>query len=352
MRLGIIASARHPIREPFAGGLEMHTHTLARSLRRHGHEVTVFASGESDPELGVEPVCPTASGLDLSKEALLDPSMLSDRFMQEHHAYLRLMMDLRERDFDVVQNSSLHYLPIAMAGALSSPVVTTLHTPPTPWIESAVSASPQDDVTFVSVSEHNAAAWTRVTIGEVIPNGVDTSAWPFSEHADPDLAVWTGRLVPEKGAHLAIDAAHVAGLRIDLAGPADPDYFRSEIRPRLRDGDRYLGHLSQVELAATVGRAGVQLCTPCWDEPFGLVVIEALACGTPVAAFDRGAIPEILTQETGRVAPADDVDALAAAAREALRLDREDGHRHVEANFSLDAMVDRYEALYRTVATA
>ncbi|MBW3658130.1 MAG: glycosyltransferase family 4 protein [Actinobacteria bacterium] len=330
----------------------MHTHALATSLRRHGHDVTVFASGESDPELGVEPVCPTASGLDLSKQALLDPSMLSDRFMHEHHAYLRLMMGLREREFDVVQNSSLHYLPIAMAGVLPGPVVTTLHTPPTPWIESAVSAAPQGDVTFVSVSQHNAAAWTRITVDEVIPNGVDTSAWAFSEHADPDLAVWTGRIVPEKGAHLAIDAAHAAGLRIELAGPADPDYYRCEVLPRLRDGDRYLGHLPQVELAAAVGRAAVQLCTPCWDEPFGLVVIEALACGTPVAAFERGAIREILTEETGRLAPPDDVDALAEAARDARLLDRKDCRRHVETNFSLEAMVERYETLYRTVARA
>lgn len=348
--MGIIASARHPIREPFAGGLEMHTHALATSLRRRGHDVTVFASGESDPQLGVEPVCPAASGLDLSEEARVDPSMLSERFMEEHHAYLRLMLDLRERDFDVLQNSSLHYLPVAMAGAVAAPVVTTLHTPPTPWLESAVSTSSAGDVTFVSVSEHNAASWSRVTIHDVIPNGVDTAMWPFSERGDPGLAVWTGRLVPEKGPHLAIEAAHAAGLRIELAGPGDSDYVRTEVLPLLRDGDVYLGHLPQAELAVAVGRAGVQLCTPCWDEPFGLVVIEALACGTPVAAFDRGAVPEILTDGTGRFAPADDVAALADAARDALQLDREDCRRHVETAFSLGAMVDRYETLYGSVA--
>lgn len=352
MRIGIIASARHPIREPFAGGLEMHTHAMAVHLRRRGHDVTVFASGDSDPELGVEPVCPTASALDLSQAARRDASMLTDGFMVEHHAYLQLMLGLRDRDFDLVQNNSLHYLPIAMADVLPAPLVTTLHTPPTPWIESAAGVGPLwSTTTFVSVSEHNAAGWTRIPVSQVITNGVDLDAWPYRPTAgDPGLAVWSGRIVPEKGPHLAIEAAHAAGIRIHLAGPADPTYLRREVLPRLRDGDELLGHLPQARLAEVVGRAGVVLCTPCWDEPFGLVVAEALACGTPVAAFDRGAMSEILTTRTGRLAPPGDVPALAAAAAEARRLDRADCRRRVEEAFSLDIMLDRYERLYEAVA--
>jgi glycosyltransferase involved in cell wall biosynthesis len=350
VRVGIVASARHPIREPFAGGLEMHTHVLATHLRRRGHEVTVFASGESDPELGVEPVCPAASGLDLSTAAQDDPSMLSERFMDEHHAYLHMMLGLRHREFDVVQNSSLHYLPIAMADAVPAALVTTLHTPPTPWIESAALAADGANVTFVSVSRHNADAWSRLAVDRVIPNGIDVSTWPFRGSADPELAVWTGRLVPEKGPHLAIEAAHAAGMRIQLAGPANGGYLTDEVLPRLGEEDAYLGHLPQRELAAAVGRAGVQLSTPCWDEPFGLVVPEALACGTPVAAFDRGAMAEILTEECGRLAPSGDVTALAEAAREAAQLDRAACRRHAESRFSIDAMIDRYEDLYASVA--
>lgn len=351
MRIGIIASARHAIREPFAGGLEMHTHMLATGLRKRGHEVSVFASGDSDPDVGVEPVCPTANGLDLSRAAVDDPSMLSQRFMEEHHAYLSLLLSLADRDFDVLQNSSLHYLPIAMSGAVSSPLVTTLHTPPTPWIESAVVVGARARTsTFVSVSEHNAASWTRIRVDEVIPNGVDPSAWPYSAWGDPGLAVWTGRIVREKGTHLAVEAAHAAGLRIHLAGPADADYLRREVMPLLHEGDALLGHLTGAELAAVVGGAGVQLVTPCWDEPFGLVVIEALACGTPVAAFDRGAMSEILTDDCGRLAPANDVAALAEAATAALRLERSGCRERVTSTFSVDAMLTRYEQLYARVA--
>ncbi|MBW3619133.1 MAG: glycosyltransferase family 4 protein [Actinobacteria bacterium] len=347
MRVAIIASARHPIREPFAGGLEMHTHALATGLRERGHEVTVFASGDSDPEMGVEPVCPTASGLDLSHAARTDLSMLSRRFMEEHHAYQHLLLRLPGRDFDVIQNSSLHYLPVAMAGSLDTPFVTTLHTPPVPWIESAVAAAPEPStITFVSVSEHNASSWSQVTVREVIPNGIDPRGWPFSASGDPGLAIWTGRIVPEKGPHLAVEAAHAAGLRIWLAGPADEGYLEGEVLPRLHPRDAYLGHLTQADLAEAVGGAGVQLVTPCWDEPFGLVVPEALSCGTPVAAFDRGAMSELLDEECGRLAPPDDIEALATAAVEALELDRRACRRHVEAHFTLDRMVDRYETLY------
>lgn len=350
MRVGIIASARHPIREPFAGGLEMHTHALATGLRARGHEVTVFASGDSDPDLGVDPVCPVASRLDLSHAAETDPSMLSRRFMEEHHAYLHLLLRLPGQGFDVIQNSSLHYLPVAMAGSLPVPLVTTLHTPPTPWIESAIDTAPgPSNATFISVSEHNATSWARLPIEGIIPNGVDLRAWPYSASGDPGLAIWTGRIVPEKGAHLAVEAAHAAGLRIQLAGPADPDYLHDEVVPRLGPADELLGHLTQAALAGAVGRAGVQLTTPCWDEPFGLVVTEALACGTPVAAFDRGAISEILTDDCGRLATPGDVGSLARAAQEALALDRSAGRRHVETHFTIEAMVDRYEQLYTTV---
>lgn len=349
MRIAIIASSRHPIREPFAGGLEMHTFALATRLRSHGHEVTVFASGDSDPELGVEPVCPVASGLDLSEAARLDPSMLSERFLAEHHAYLHLMLALAEQDFDVVHNNSLHHLPIAMASLLPCPVLTTLHTPPTPWLESAVSVgSPAPNRSFVAVSATTAAQWApRLAIRQVIHNGIDLASWGFSPQADRELAVWTGRIVPEKGPHLAIEAALAAGMRIVLAGPVgNQAYFDEHVRPHLKAGVRYAGHLPHCELAALVAGAGVLLCTPRWEEPYGLVVAEALAAGTPVAAFDRGAMRELLTDDCGRLASPDDPEDLARAALAARDLDRSACRRHAEAACSADVMVGLYEQTY------
>ncbi len=343
-----MASARHPIIEPFAGGLEAHTSYLAAGLEERGHDVTVFAAGpDASGEVG-----PFAEDLTLSAVARGDGSMPEEAFMLEHHAYLRLMLRLSASGFDVVQNSSLHYLPVAMSPMLGRPLVTTLHTPPTPWLESAFGCMGQTgtgQAVCVSVSRANARLWRQsVEVREVIPNGVDTKLWPFSGHPEsPDLAVWSGRMVPEKGPHLAALAAREAGLSLRLAGPiSDPRYFEEEVTPLLSEDIRYVGHLGHRSLAALVGTAAVCLCTPRWDEPYGLVVAEALACGTPVAAFDRGAVGEILDSETGRLAPPGAVAALAGAALEARKLDRRVCRDRAERRCSAGAMVDRYCDLY------
>ncbi|WP_313443073.1 glycosyltransferase, partial [Novosphingobium sp.] len=123
MRVAIIAHLKFPIGEPFAGGLEMHTHMLARSLRERGHDVTLFASTRSDPALGVEAICDETSLLETGIAEANDVA-----FFREHHAYLGLMTELRSRSFDVIHNNSLHYLPVSMAETLASPVMTRLHT--------------------------------------------------------------------------------------------------------------------------------------------------------------------------------------------------------------------------------
>lgn len=349
MRIGIIASARHPIAEPFAGGLEKQTHDLATGLTERGHDVTVFAAYGSDPNLDVETICGDECRVDFSREAMADPTALPEPFMRTHHAYLSLMLRLGHRGFDLIQNSSLHYLPVSLAPTLDTPLVTTLHTPPTPWLESALATQPPDErSTCVSVSESNAALWRPlVEVREVIPNGIDLDVWPYSDSGDPETVVWSGRMVPEKAPHLAIEAAHGARVRLVLAGPlADDQYGRSEVLERLGPDDEYVGHLDQEDLASLVGSAGVFVCTPDWQEPFGLVVAEALACGTPVAAFDRGAIGEVVDERTGVLADPGDVVGLSRAIRLARSLDRRACRARAELEFSVGRMIDRYEHLY------
>jgi len=342
-RVAIIASARFAIREPFAGGLEAHTWMLARALRQRGHDVTVFAGPGCDPELDVREI--PARWPRISQAARADVSMTAESWLEEHHAYLTLMLSLsRTGQFDVVHNNSLHHLPIAMAAAVATPMVTTLHTPPTPWLESAIQAGPCP-VTFVAVSEHTARAWRHSVSAAVIRNGIDLDVWPSGPGGGP--AIWFGRLVPEKGADLAIRAARAAGLELDLVGPiADRDWFDLHVRPQLGAGVRYLGHLDHASLAARVGAATVTLATPRWDEPYGLVVAESLACGTPVAAFDRGGVAEILTPDSGVLVGADDVPALAEAALRAGGLSRARARARAVDSCSLDSMIDGYERLY------
>jgi glycosyltransferase involved in cell wall biosynthesis len=347
-RVALIASTRYPIRQPFAGGLEAHVCHLARALASRGYRVSLFAAEGSDP--GLECRTLDVRPLDLSAAARHDVSMPSVAFMADHHAYLSLMLWLAgpgSQEFDVIHNHSLHYLPVAMASALSTPMLTTVHTPPTPWLESAIGASPGQATRFAAVSQHTAAVWENLT-GEitVVPNGIHTGQWPLGPGGHS--LVWFGRITPEKAPHLAIAAARRAGRPLVIAGPvADQKYFSSHIQPHLHDDVRYAGHLDHERLAHLVGHAVAALVTPTWDEPYGLVVAEAMSCGTPVVAFDLGGIPELISTSSGRLVAAGDVTAMADAVHVVTRLSRKQVREHAIRHCSAEAMVDAYTDLYR-----
>lgn len=350
LRIGIVAPSRYPIAQPYAGGLEAHTGTLARELVARGHEVTLFAAPGSDPTLGLRELDLDLDGFTgpSRRDVSMDPGLV----MAEHHAYLGVMLGLVHDDppLDLLHNNSLHHLPVAMAPAVSCPVVTTLHTPPFPLLESALRSAAalrrRHPVTACAVSAHTAATWSPV-LGPVpvVRNGVDTARWrPGRGGAG---AVWTGRIVPEKGLHHAVVAARAAGLPLRIAGPVlDPAYYESTVRPLLGGAVEHLGHLTHPELVRLVGEADVAIVSPLWDEPYGLVVAEALACGTPVAAYRRGGVPEALGPDCGRLAIPGDSASLARAVGAAAQLPRADARRHAVEHCSLTRMVDEYEALY------
>ncbi|MEV7428431.1 glycosyltransferase family 4 protein [Nocardioides sp. NPDC092400] len=345
MRICLIASSRFPVAEPFAGGLEAMTHALARELVYRGHEVSLFAGPGSDRALPVELL--DLPEFEPSDVAMSDVNAPSRHWMAEHHAYLSLMLRLaggEDQRFDVVHNNSLHHLPVAMAGSISVPVVTTLHTPPLPWLESAIALAPGES-SFVAVSRATARAWSHVTDAAAVHNGVDVDTWLPGPGGGP--AVWTGRLVPEKAPHEAIDACRRAGVPLVLAGPlADLGYHESHIAPRLGGDVRYVGHLDHAALAGLLGRASVAVTTPAWDEPYGLVAAEAMACGTPVASYSRGALPEVVAPGAGVLARPGDVDDLARAVLEARGCDRGEVRRHAVEHCSLTRMTDEYERIY------
>lgn len=331
MHIGLIGSARFGTGEPHAGGLEAHVATLAARLRTRGHRVTLL------PERGID--------FEATEVARRDVGGGPEVALAEHHAYLTSLVS--SGDVDLLHNHSVHYLPVAMAPALRVPMVTTLHSPPTPWLESAFRISGHPCGPVVSVSEANARDW-RATVPEcgVVHNGIDLARF----HEGPGgggYAAWYGRIVPEKGVGDAIEAAGRAGLPIRIAGPIhDEECFDREVRPHLGPEVRYEGHLDATGLNDLVGHAEVTLVTPRWEEPYGLVVAESLAMGTPVAATRRGGVPEILDDHTGRLAAPDDIDALTHAVVEARGLDRGACRRRAEEHCDVEGMVDRYLALY------
>ncbi|MBR7741785.1 glycosyltransferase [Phycicoccus sp. BSK3Z-2] len=350
MHVVVLAAAAHPVVEPFAGGLESLTWHLVSGLRRRGVDVTVFAGAGSDPDLRAHVL--RTRPLRLSDAARSDVSMVPEPWLREHHAYLQVMLQLQRRDdVDVVHNNSLHHLPVAMAASVPASTLTTLHTPPTPWLEPAIgiaAADPAHCSRLVGVSEHTAAAWRHVGTVDVVRNGVDVDRWRPGP-GGTDLA-WAGRIVPEKAPHLAVAMARAAGRRLRLAGPVgDRDYMERCVVPLLGDGVEHVGHLDTTGLARLFGESAVTLVTPDWDEPYGLVAAESLACGTPVVALDRGGLSEVVDEATGVLVDPASPDLAAAGADAVLlaeRLERRACRQRAERECSVDRMVGEYLARY------
>lgn len=350
LRIAVIAHNHFPIREPYAGGLEAHIGHLTRALVHEGHQVTLFAAEDSDlgpahPRLGID----TLHRSSAASAPFPLPGAAKD---SDHQAFVALMRWLAEggaADYDVIHNHSLHYVPILMAPRLGTPMLTTLHTPPFPLLEAAVGAVRRSNLTFAAVSRQAADAWAHTGIDmAVVPNGIDVAQWPAGPGGR--YVVWSGRIVAEKGPHLAIEAAQRSGHHLVLAGPiVDDEFFRRKIEPQLGDRVRYAGHLEQHRLAELVGGAATALVTPLWDEPYGLVVAEAMACGTPVVAFARGGIPELVDERCGRLVRPGDVAAMAQAIPAASELSRSEVRRVAVARQGVTAMVAKYVALYRSL---
>ena len=346
MRIAILSHVRQPIAEPFAGGMEAHSWHLAAGLEARGHEVTLFASGDSDPRFDIDPVFaehyertfPWAEHKGL-------PALI------EHvdRGYAGACERLTRDRFDVVHNNSLHRFPLKRAKEGRLPTVTSLHVPPFPAIEWFVANSPAPWHRITVTSERQRAVWFKGVPNpdvSVVHNGIDLDQWRFSKDGGK-AAIWCGRIAANKGPHFAAEAARLAGIPLDLYGVVEErDYFESKLVPLLDESIRYHGHVFGGELSDALRRAAVLVFTPCWDEPFGLVAVEAMACGLPIAAFENGAAREVIGEQVGCFAPAEDVAALAHAIRAARSIDRILPRQRARLLYGADRMLQRYETLY------
>ncbi|WP_287980039.1 glycosyltransferase [Sphingomonas sp.] len=348
MRIAVLAHVRQRIAEPFAGGMEAHCWQLAAGLQDRGHDVVLFASGDSDPRFAIDPVLPEHYERTFPWAEHRGSAPLIAHL---DHGYAAACDRIAAGGFDVVHNNSLHRFPLEQRRTAMVPTVTSLHVPPYDalhWFVSQ-SPSPRHHLTVTSARQRE-AWWPAGAPAEVsiLHNGIDAERWPYRTDGNGD-AVWCGRITPNKGPHLAARAARAAGIRLTLFGAIeDPDYWSAEVEPLIADTVVYGGHLGAAALADELGRASLFVFTPCWDEPFGLVAAEAMACGLPVAAFDLGAAREVVG-EAGRFAPPGDVEGLAATMREAMAIDPTVPRDRVMRLFTRERWLDRCEALYRTV---
>ncbi|HZD17773.1 MAG TPA: glycosyltransferase family 4 protein [Actinomycetota bacterium] len=322
------------------GGIEWVVALLADGLAEAGHDVTLFATGDSETTARLEYVYEQAPGSHAINDIMLDTT----------HTLFALR-DARER-FDVLH---VHTPFSALAAAVETgvPTVHTLHGSFTPEMTRLYSFV-ADRAWFVAISQAQRSFGPGLRYAGVVHNGIDMSRYALQEEKE-DFILFLGRGAPEKGWARAIEAAKLAGERlvsaVKIAHPTEVEEWETRIRPSLPSDFEVLGELSQEEKNDLLRRAKAVLFPIDWPEPFGLVMTEAMACGTPVIATPRGSVPEVIEDGvTGWIVPVEDY---ARQATERLaRLSEIDPHtcrERVQRLFSKEAMVAGYERAFERV---
>jgi len=304
---------------------------LAEGLVERGVDVTLFATLDSQTKAALDGVCP----LPYNEDPGLD-----GRVWEAMHVAHCLT---RSGEFDLVHNH-LDWLPLAMSHLCAAPMVTTVHGFSDPRILPAYRRSRS---AFVSISDADRAP--GLPYAATVHHGLDLGQFPFGDGGSGALVAF-GRIHPDKATADAIEIARRAGRPLLICGPVhDVEYFHQCVEPHI-DGVavRYLGNVGPSDRAAVLGGAAALLHPLGFDEPFGLSVVEAMVCGTPVIGYPRGALPE--TVEPGVTGfLVDGVESAAAAVPAALRLDRREVSERSRARFSADRMVHDYLRVYTAV---
>jgi glycosyltransferase involved in cell wall biosynthesis len=354
--MALIAPLVAPIREPNCGGAQSFLADLAVGLTARGHGVDVYAASHSDID-GVRVVDVGADASTLRNflyragaAAPLDTAPFAA-------AYARVFDAVGAQSYDVVHNHAFDAPAILGAVDMAAPVIHTLHLPPERSVIDALrdASRSQHPPVIATVSHTQADAWRPfVAIDTVLRVGVVSARIPWS--ATPGSGVvFAGRFSPEKGAVDAIAIAQRARMSIDVYG----DSYDSDYAKRVRDAAegqsdvRMHPAAPRATLWRAVAGAAAVLCPANWDEPFGLVAAEAQACGTPVVAYRRGGLQDIVIDGvTGFLVEPGDVGVAAAALSRVAEIDRAACRRHAEADLDIEAVIDAHEHEYRAILSS
>jgi len=334
LRIAQIAPLTESVPPKLYGGTERVVANLCDELVRQGHDVTLFASGDSQTQARLVPACHEALRLINSPDPLAIHLLMIERVMQ------------RAREFDLIHfhTAPLHF---SMARRLDTPHVTTLH--------GRLDLAPMmalysefTDLPFVSVSDAQRAPLPRQNWVGTVYHGMPANQMEFRPEPGSYLA-FLGRISPEKRVDRAIEIAQACGASLKIAAkvdPADRDYFATTIEPLLSHPlVEFIGEIGEAEKGDFLGHARALLFPIDWPEPFGLVMIEALACGTPVVAFRGGSVAEIIAHgETGFVV--EDLDQAITATKQVDALDRRVCRQQFDERFSATRMADDYVHVY------
>jgi glycosyltransferase involved in cell wall biosynthesis len=337
MRIAQIAPPWIPIPPQGYGGIELVVDILARGLHARGHDVTLVApEGSTSPARVFSPLPATGS------------ARMGDPWVDAYHAVAAYC---RADDFDIVHDHTFFGTALAAVSRARPVPVHTLHGP---WNQRARTYYEllHDRVHLIAISETQRRGNGAARYAATIPNGIDLDQYPLSDGEREDFLVYIGRANPDKAPELAVELAHKVGLPIKLvvkrAEPAEQDHWETHVAPRLGPDDEVLDEVSLEEKVALLQRGRAFVFPIRWQEPFGLVMIEALACGMPVLATPRGAATEIVEDGvTGFLRP--DLESLAAALPDVDRISPAECRAQVARRFSADGMVDAYERVFTTL---
>jgi glycosyltransferase involved in cell wall biosynthesis len=338
MNIAQVAPLWESVPPKLYGGTERIVSYVTEELVRMGHDVTLFASGDSETAARLEAVCPQALRLNtgiFNRDAPM--IMLQERALGA------------VGDFDVI-HSHLDFLGFPLARRNSVPVVTTLHGRlDLPELEPVFREYSEMPLVSISHAQRRPLSWANWEA--TIHHGLPRDLYTFHQKSQGYLA-FLGRISPEKRPDQAIEIAKRTGLPLRIAAkvdPADQQYYQSEIEPLLDHPlVEFLGEISDTEKDDFIGNALALVCPYDWPEPFGLVLIEALACGTPVLAYRRGSIPEIIDDGiTGFVC--ESLAEMAEAVERLPLIDRSRCRSAFEERFTADRMARDYVALYERI---
>ena len=342
MRIAQVAPLAEAVPPKLYGGTERVVHYLTEGLVARGHEVTLFASADSSTSARLRPCAPQALRLWGVKDVSPWMSGLTREVIQA----------ALSGEFDLVHCHTDHWaFPISSLAGV--PVLHTMHGRMDDPDHHPV-YSRCDECCLVSISESQRTPVPGATWVATVHHGLPVDMFPFRERPDePPFALFLGRISPEKRPDIAIDVTRSIGMTLKIAAKIDPkdrEYYERDIAPRIRESSnvQFLGEVDDQEKANLLGRATALIFPVDWPEPFGLVAIEALACGTPVVTRPFGALPELIEDgKTGFIRK--DVDALADALGRARELDRTACRAAFERRFSRERMVEDYERLYSSL---
>lgn len=349
---------------PNYGGTELVVYNLTEGLVKNGHQVTLYAPADSKTSAKLVSPFPKALFYERMQE-LFSPLALNLFWLHSLPTIYHCAFPFEEaKNFDIIHNH-VHYLGLFFSSLVETPTIHTYH--------GDFSSAIKSPIERMILEKYKNSYWTAISESQkrncpvklnflgVVHHGIPIEKFVFVDRPRGDYLAWLGRITPKKGVETAIRVAKRLKIPLKIAAVVhnrDKEFFETKIKPAIDNKlVFFIGALNLEEKVKFLGQAKALLYPITWEEPFGLVMIEAMACGTPVVAFAKGAVPEIIIdQETGYLTDKLDEERFAGLTEKILSSPtneyqkmRQNARRRVEENFTIEKMVEKYEKIYYSI---